>query len=43
MYDISANAAPSLIDQPFKKAKNVHGYGTRSTTRGNCLSQIFQT
>ena len=34
MYDISTNEAP-LIQQPFTKAGNVHGYGTRSATRGN--------
>ena len=35
MYDISTNKAPSLIQQLFTKAGNVHGYGTRSATRGN--------
>ena len=33
MYEISTNEAPSLIQQLFKKAGNVHGYGTRSGTR----------
>ena len=36
MYDISTNEAYSLIQQLFTKAGNVHGYGTRSATRGNC-------
>ena len=35
MYDISTNEAPSLIQQLFTKAGNVHGYGTRSATRRN--------
>ena len=35
MYDISTNEAPSLIQQLFTKAGNVHGYGTRSATGGN--------
>ena len=35
MYDISTNEAPSLIQQLFTRAGNVHGYGTRSATRGN--------
>ena len=35
MYDISTNEAPSLIQQLFTKAGNVHGRGTRSATRGN--------
>ena len=35
MYDISTNEASSLIQQLFTKAGNVHGYGTRSATRGN--------
>ena len=35
MYDISTNEAPSLIQQLFTKAGNVHGYGTRSATSGN--------
>ena len=35
MYDISTIKAPSLIQQLFTKAGNVHGYGTRSATRGN--------
>ena len=35
MYGISTNEAPSLIQQLFTKAGNVHGYGTRSATRGN--------
>ena len=35
MYDISTNEAPSLIQQLFTKAVNVHGYGTRSATRGS--------
>ena len=37
MYDISTNEAPSLIlnQQLFTKAKIVHGYCTRSATRGN--------
>ena len=35
MYDISTNEAPSLIQQVYTKAENVHGYGTRSATRGN--------
>ena len=35
MYDISTNEAPHLIQQLFTKAGNVHGYGTRSATRGN--------
>ena len=37
MYDISTNEAPSLIlnQQLFTKARNVHGYCTRSATRGN--------
>ena len=28
MYGISTNEAPSLIQQLFTKAGNVHGYGT---------------
>ena len=35
MYDISTNEAPSLIQQLFTRAGNVHGYGTRSATSGN--------
>ena len=35
LYDISTNEAPSLIQQLFTKARNVHGYGTRSATTGN--------
>ena len=35
MYDISTNEAPSLIQQLFTKAGNVHAYGTRSATRRN--------
>ena len=35
MYDIFTNEAPSLIQQLFTKAVNVHGYGTRSATRGS--------
>ena len=35
MYDISTNDAPSLIQQLFTRAGNVHGYGTRSATSGN--------
>ena len=35
MYDISTNKAPSLIQQLFTRPGNVHGYGTRSATRGN--------
>ena len=36
MYDISTNEAPSSIQRLFTKAGNVHGYGTRLATRGNC-------
>ena len=35
MYAISTNEAPSLIQQLFTETGNVHGYGTRSATRGN--------
>ena len=35
IYDISTNEAPSLIPEHFTKAGNVHGYSTRSATRGN--------
>ena len=35
MYDLSNNLASSLIQQLFTKAENMHGYGTRSATRGN--------
>ena len=35
MYGISTNEAPSLAQQILTRAGNLHGYGTRSATRGN--------